>query len=75
MMVEFTGMLNQFKDDRERLLTDTKDRFEMLNKLKEYNESMTNLEVENGILKETVDRLKEINELLMEKNQVTEEQL
>lgn len=47
----------------------------MLNKLKEYNESMTNLEVENGILKETVDRLKEINELLMEKNQVTEEQL
>lgn len=68
-------MLNQFKDDRERLLTATKDRFEMLNKLKEYNESMTNLEVENGILKETVDRLKEINELLMEKNQVTEEQL
>lgn len=57
------------------MLTATKDRFEMLNKLKEYNESMTNLEVENGILKETVDRLKEINELLMEKNQVTEEQL
>lgn len=47
----------------------------MLTKLKNYNETMTTLEAENGILKDTVDQLKEINDLLMEKIKVTEEQL
>ena len=34
MMQEFASMLNEFKDDREKLLTATKDRFDMLSKLK-----------------------------------------
>lgn len=68
-------MLHECKDDREKLMEATKDRYDMIQKLKEYNESAMDLEVENRILKETVEKMKEINELLMEKNSAVEDQL
>lgn len=36
-MLEFSTMINECKDDREKLMQTTKDKYDMLQKLKECN--------------------------------------
>lgn len=75
MMGEFSKMMNEFKADREQLLKVTKDRENLLEKLKESTNGSIELVQENDRLQEYSNKILELNKLLSEKNDVLEEQI
>lgn len=74
-MGEFSKMMNEFKADREQLLKVTKDRENLLEKLKESTNGSIELVQENDRLQEYSNKILELNKLLSEKNDVLEEQI